>query len=50
MKLIKFIYKITKIFALNGPYLTKYLPPAWVDTLPPTKHDPFAPKSQGISH
>ena len=36
-----------KILPLKGPYFIKYFPPAWVETFPPIKHDPFAPKSRG---
>ena len=37
------------IFALKGPCFIKYFPAAWVAILPPIKHEPLAPKSQGIS-
>lgn len=38
-----------KMCPLRDPYFTKYFPPAQVETFPPIVHEPFAPKSQGIS-
>lgn len=36
-----------KICDLNDPCLTMYIPPAEVEALPPSWHEPLAPRSKG---
>lgn len=41
---------IPRIWDLNEPCLTMYIPPAFVEALPPNWHEPLAPRSSGTWH